>query len=233
MSDNISRMSDPELLMWATSFSGALVASPEVYHVSAPEAASVSELTGQFETTLTVWRDPASRTPVASAKKSAARAKLLARAKHLVNSINSNPDTTDAQRRELGISARKRPTPIACPSVAPLIDVTSVAGRVATITLHATEGGRRGKLPGAAGASVFTYVGDEPPADFAGWAFEGMLTKTRFELNFELAGGSNTAWVTANWYNEKGQTGPASAVARIDLPAARVLPQERKMKLAA
>ena len=233
MSMTITRMSDADLVIWSTSFSKTLAATPEVFNVTAQQAAVMSDLSAQFEAAVAVWREPASRTPVASANKSAIRAKLLGRASYLVNSINSNPDTTDAQRTQLDIRGRKKGSPIDRPRVAPLVDVASVDGRVATVVLHATEGGRRGKPAGAAGANVFSFVGDEPPADFNDWLFEGMLTKTRFELNFEQSAGSNTAWVTANWYNEKGQTGPAGAVVRIDLPAVRVLPQDRKMKLAA
>lgn len=152
-------------------------------------------------------------------------------AKYLVNSINSNPLTTDAQRDELGIKARKRPSPIPAPSVSPIIDIIRVSGRTVTIGLHTQ--GKRGRPTGVAGASVFTFVGAEAPADTAAWKFEGLITRTKFDISFEQSTTANTVWVTANWHNERGQTGLACSPVSINLPAATVVPQGKSMKIAA
>ena len=225
------RMSDANLLIWSNSFSQHLTTTPAVFHVSPEMAASYAGLNTAFDTALSVWRDQSTKTPVASANKKAARENLLAMAKYLVNSINSNPLTTQAQRDELGIKARKTPSPIPAPSQSPIIDVISVSGRVVKIGLH-TEG-KRGRPVGVQGASVFTFVGADAPVDTAAWKFEGLITKTKFDISFEQSTAANTVWVTANWYNERGQTGVACAPVSINLPAATVVPQGKSMKIAA
>jgi len=40
-------------------------------------------------------------------------------------------------------------------------------------------------------------------------------------------------WVTANWYNERGETGAACSPISINLPASVALPSGEKMKIAA
>jgi len=231
MSKPFYLLSDANLLVWSNEFSQQLSATPLLFHVSPEMAVSYAALNTAFDSALSTWRNQSTKTPVAMANKTTARENLLAMAKYLVNSINSNPLTTDAQRDELGIKARKRPSPIPAPSVSPIIDVIAVSGRVVKIGLH-TEG-KRGRPVGVAGASVFTFVGNVAPADTAAWKFEGLITKTKFDLTFEQSTAANTVWVTANWYNERGQTGVACAPVSINLPAATVVPQNRSMKIAA
>ena len=89
------------------------------------------------------------------------------------------------------------------------------------------------RLAGVAGASVFTLVGAEAPADPAAWQFEGMITRTTFAVSFEQRSGADTVWVSAFWYNEKGQSGNASAPVSVNLPAAAAVPTQGKMKIAA
>lgn len=226
-------LSDANLLVWSTAFSQHLLQTPTVFHVSVDEANAYATLNTAFDTALATWRDQSTKTPVASANKKAARDNLLAMAKYLVNSINSNPLTTEAQRDELGIKARKRPSPIPAPGTSPIIDVVSVSGRLVTFNLKATKAGKRGKPAGAAGASVFTFVGNTAPTDAAAWKFEGLITRTKFDISFENSTAANTVWVTANWYNERGQTGPASSPISINLPASVALPRETELKIAA
>lgn len=83
------------------------------------------------------------------------------------------------------------------------------------------------------GGSVFTFVGNEAPADTAGWKFEGLVTKTKFDISFEQSTAANTVCVTANWCNERGRTGVACAPVSINLPASTALPQAKAMKIAA
>jgi hypothetical protein len=233
MSKPFYLMSDTDLLAWSNSFSAHLLASPTVYGITEGQASAYQDLNTAFDTALTAWRDPSTRTPIAMANKTAARDNLLAMAKYLVNSINSSPDTTDAQRDELGIKARKKPSPIPAPSNSPIVEVLSVAGRVVTIGLHATEGSKRGKPTNVKGASVFTFVGAVAPTDPAAWKFEGLITKTKFDLSFIGPTEASTVWVTANWFNERGETGVACNPVSINLPAASVLPQNNAMKIAA
>ena len=233
MSVSFFRMNDANLMIWSSSFSQHINATSDPFHVTKAQAGIYETLNVAFDSALAIWRDQSTKTPVASANKKAARANLLAMARFLVNSINSNPETTPAQRDQLGIKARKRPSSIPAPKTSPVINVVSVNGRVVSLMLKATTAGKRGKPTGVAGSSVFTFVGAVSPTDPAQWKFEGLLTRTKFELSFIDSTAANTVWVTANWYNERGETGAACSPVSINLPASVALPSGEKMKIAA
>lgn len=226
-------LSDENLLAWSNTFSHHINAAPEQFGVTADQASAFEALTSTFNTTLAAWRDNSTKTPVAFQNKMTARGALVTMAKYLVSSINSNPATTDAQRDELGIKARKKPTPIPAPSQSPFVKVLSVSGQTVTLSLSATQAGKRGKPSGVKGASVFTFVGAVAPTDPAAWKFEGLVTKTKFPLTFDGSTAAATVWVTANWFNERGQTGIACSPVSINLPAATIVPQPSSMKIAA
>lgn len=228
------RMSDANLIVWSNAFSAHLTATPVLFGVTADQASAYAIANAKFEAAVNVWRDNATRTPVAMDLKTAARENLLRMAKHLGNSIKSNPATTPAQREELGISARKTPSPVPVPEVSPAVEVIAVRGRVVTIGLGGGTGGSRWSRPaGVAGASVFTFVGATAPTDPTAWTFYGLFTRTMFDLQFEPSTVANTVWVTANWYNERGKTGVACSPKSINLPAATVVPQTNPLKIAA
>jgi len=225
-------LSDANLLLFAENFSQRLTATPAAFQITPQQATALAALVGSFDTTLSAWHDPITRTPIASRNKEAARLNLINELRSLVPFINNNPATTDVQRDELRIKARKRPVPIPTPGQSPLIDIESVSGRTVKIRLHG-DGSRKGKPKGVQGASVFTFVGAAAPTEIEQWKFEGLTTKTSFDLNFAESASAGTVWVTANWYNERGETGIASAPKSVNLPASPVVPMGEKMKIAA
>ena len=225
-------LGDAKLLAWSASFSGHLTATPGDYGITPAQATTYQALNAAFATALTAWQNPVTRTPVTRTAKDTARANLLAGAKYLVNTINSNPAATDVMRNQLGIPVRKKPTPIPAPDQSPLIDVTSVNGRTVTLKLH-NDTAKRGKPAGVTSASVFTFVGSAAPTDPAAWTFQGMISKTKFDITFPDSTTANTVWVTANWLNGKGQSGVACAPVQINLPASQVVPSTEAMKIAA
>ncbi len=232
MSKPFYDLSDTDLLAWSNNFSQRLTATPAAFGITAPQALAYAQNNASFVVALNAWREPITKTPIASANKKAARQTLLMMAKYLVNSINSNPSITDAQRDELGIRARKKPSPIPAPSVSPLIDIESVSGRTVSIRLHG-DAARRGRPRGVQGAGVFTAIGETAPVEIEQWKFEGLTTKTKFEITFPESASAGTVWITANWYNERGQTGLACAPVSVNLPASQIVPVTAKIKIAA
>ena len=97
------------------------------------------------------------------------------------------------------------------PEHAPDVDFVSVIGRTVKIRLHDSQSpSRRGKPPHIDGASVFSHVGDAPPASISDWKFEGSTTRTVAEINFDSSTPPGAkVWVTAFWFNPRSQSGPA------------------------
>ena len=221
MAKSISKMTDPELSLWANQAGATLSATPAAFRITVEQADTLAGRATAFTLALVAWNDPATRTPIASADRRAAREALLDYARYLTGAINTDPLTTDSQRDALGISARRRPTPVPVPTAVPLIDIEVSGRRIVTVRLHA-DGNRRGKPARVKGASLFTHVGPTPPADVDGWRFEGITTRTKVDLDFSAAAGGEaaTVWIAANWFNERGQTGNVCAPVSVNLPAA-------------
>jgi len=51
----------------------------------------------------------------------------------------------------------------------------------------------QGKPIGVKGAIVFAFVGDDAPSDLSMWKFGRLITKTKFEINFDNVTQANKA----------------------------------------
>jgi hypothetical protein len=105
-----------------------------------------------------------------------------------------------------------------------VLEVISVSGWTARIRLRPAGGAGRGKLPGTAGASIFSYVGATPPANIADWKFEASVGRvTAIDLTFDssLAPGTKI-WTCAFWFNGRKESGPACAPVSANLPGGGV-----------
>ena len=228
------KLSDADLLSWGTALSTRASATAAAFHLTDVQVDEFTDLVGTFSTALAAWRDNTTRTPVASERKQTARRALIDGAKYLVNTVNSNPLTSDEQRRELGITPRKRPTPVEPPATPPALENIGTSGRLAAFTVRSPNRPRGGKSRGVGGVSVFTFLGDAAPVDPAQWQFEMLVTKPTFALDFSTRTASDTVWVTCFWYTDKGDASVSSPPVCVKLPAATALPREvPSMKIAA
>ena len=99
------------------------------------------------------------------------------------------------------------------PATKPKIEVLNVDGRVITLRLSdVLKPLSKAKPAGTAGASLFSFVGEVPPADVQAWTFEGNVTKpSEIPLTVDQSLTPDTkVWFTAFWYNPRGLSGPAT-----------------------
>jgi hypothetical protein len=85
------------------------------------------------------------------------------------------------------------------------------------VTVHlrdAASSTRRGKPTGVVGATIFTAVGDQPPALPANWQYHTYTTRAtlRLDFNADVPNGAKV-WICARWYNPRQEPGPTSAPA--------------------
>ena len=126
----------------------------------------------------------------------------------LAKQLVGNPAVSDSQLVALGLLPRTTPTQSQLITVMPALTVEEVQGRNVRIRVRDASGATRGKLPGAIGAMVFSYVGATPPSGAEGWTNEGPITKDSAIIAFDesVAVGAKV-WFAAQWFNSKG-TGP-------------------------
>ena len=105
------------------------------------------------------------------------------------------------------------PTPVPVPATKPKIEVLNVDGRVITLRLSdVLKPLSKAKPAGTAGASLFSFVGEVPPADVQAWTFEGNVTKPSeipLTVDQSLTPGTKV-WLTAFWYSRRAVSGPAA-----------------------
>ena len=138
---------------------------------------------------------------------------MLVNLRVLSGIIQKFPAMTNTLRIDLGLPVPMMPGPIPVPANPPALNIVSVSGRTVKIRLHdAASTIKRGRPPGVAGASVFSYVGLAAPTDAAQWKYEGNATRTKLNVSFPDTVASGAAvWLTAWWYNPRAQRGPGCA----------------------
>jgi len=212
-----------QLAAWCDSFSTAISAAPTTMGLTAGQATAFAALNATFQAAYAAATNTATNSKAAIEAKNDAKAALMnstGGARQLVDIIQAFPGTTNEMRAELNLRIRDvEPTPIPAPTTAPDVDIVSAVGRTVTVRLHDPSIGRRGKPFGVRGASVYSYVGVEPPDDIESWKYHGSSSKTTIEVDFPttVAGGS-TVWFTAYWVNAKLEAGPPAAPVSTFLP---------------
>jgi hypothetical protein len=202
---------DAELLAWSANYSSLLTSEAASIGILPAQATAYAALHTAFAAALELATEPATRTRMNIAAKNDARVPLKAMARDLARIINAFPGMTNPQRIELGLNPREpEQTPINPPTDPPVLEVVSATGRILKVKLHAVDSNSRGKPENVDGATVFSFIGSQPPADITQWVFQGSTTRTVFDIEFPptVAAGAQV-WLTAFWFSPRSQSGPA------------------------
>jgi hypothetical protein len=150
--------------------------------------------------------------------KDLARKACQRRAAVLADIVARTPFVTDAQLVSLGLQPRRPRRAVAGAVNVPTVEVARVVGRVVTLRVHArlTEGTRL--AAGAAAAIVWSYVGEEPPADPVQYRMEGYAPRGTYQIVFpdDVPSGA-TAFVSAQWVSRRGKRGAACVPVRVTI----------------
>lgn len=217
---------DAELLGFAQNFSTKISAAPTAYGLTLDQATAFDTLYSDFNTAYAALQNPTTKSPPYVAAKNTAKDAMIngtSGIRQLAALVQAHPGITDQQLIDLRLTVRDRePSPVLPPSFAPEIDLFPPVVRTVKFRLHNEQTiGRRGKPDGAIGATVFSYVGELPPAldDIAAWKFEFNTGNPVGEIEFpsSVPAGA-TVWITATWYNRRGEQSPATPPKNVNLP---------------
>jgi hypothetical protein len=213
---------EAELVTWSTNFNTKINATPTAYGLTAPQGTAYTTLHTAFVNAYNAANSDSTNSRSATVTKNTAKAALIANARLLAGIVQKYPGTTNTMRSDLGLTVRDtQPTPIPPPSTAPDIDIVSVSGNTVKLRLHDVNGSpsKRGKPAGVSGAAVFSFVGAAAPTDEGAWSFEGNASRTVVDVTFPpgTAPGAKV-WFTAFWFNQRKQSGPASAPVGTNIP---------------
>jgi hypothetical protein len=217
---------DHDLASWADNFSGRVAASPTDYGLTAAEVADLAARVSAYNARLATASEPATRTVVTVADKNAARERLVADIRLLARKIQATPTITPERKIALGLNVPGHcPSPVPPPATRPVLMLAGIVGNRHLIRISdAATPTRRSKPADTAGAEVFVYVGENPPADLKQWQYRGLATSAFYQIEYSADEPDGPATLVARWINRKGQPGPISdpITARI---AATILPR--------
>lgn len=226
MADTYLPARDVDLQGFAQNFSTKITATPTAYGLVAAQATAFATLSAAFRTAMNALQDPTTKSPPFVAAKNAAKDALVNGPdgiRPLVALVQAHPSITDQQLIDLRLTVRDAsPTPVPPPAFAPEIDIFPPVVRTVRIRLHNEQTiARKGKPDGAIGATIFSFVGELPPPldDVAAWKFEMNTGNTIAEIEFpSTVPAGATVWITASWYNRRGEQGPATPAKNVNLP---------------
>jgi hypothetical protein len=210
-----------DLRDWSANFSAKLNSSPGDFGVTPAQAAAYEVKHLAYASAITTIESPGTRTPVAIIAKNIAKRELEAAARELAQLIQNTPGMDNRKRSLLGLTLHREPSghtssadsatvaPRASHAAErPRLSARLIAGRQVRLCLSDRSSTRRGKPIDAAGAMIFSFVGERPPAEISEWKFEGLATRDKRDvwLPSSVPNGS-TIWFTACWYTARGQAG--------------------------
>lgn len=225
MPHNFYRGKDADVVTGSANFASLISSGAVSYGLTTAQATAFGTLNTALQSAYSAAIEPSTRTPVTVAAKRAALSGMRASAILLSKIIYATATVTDAQLVGLGLLPRASRTPVPVPGAAPVVEVSSVSGRLVNVRLHGADSERRGKPFGAVGANVYSYVGEAAPTDPRAYHFEGTTTRTITQILFPntVASGA-TVWLSACWISARGQTGPACTPISFTIQGGGVLP---------
>lgn len=212
MADFLPRR-DAELLTWSTSFRDNVVADPEAFALTRAQADSYAAAHDAYAAAYLLASSPETAGPSKRLAKDLARAELERVARWLAAVVRAAKTVSSEQRYALGLRPRERAVRVAAPPAEPpRVKVYALRDATVQVMLVDAESPTHvRKAAGAAGASVFTFVGDAPPRSIDAWRFHGNVTRPRLSITFPPGLPIGTkVWVTARWYGTRGQAGPVA-----------------------
>lgn len=204
---------EAELLAWARAFGTLLNTDPVAYGVTPDQAAHFDALLADFEHFLGKTRSGLTNTSAMVAAKNTAKKALIAEARALGRQIRADRNVTNEQRIGLGLTREtEERSRVPVPAGPPEVHVTGVKGKTVSISLKNTLGGSsKARPPDVLGATIFSFVGRQPPDDPRAWTFHGQTTRTRMKLQFDWKiPAGETVWISACWINPRLEPGPMS-----------------------
>lgn len=214
-------------------FSAVLTADPTVYQQTPAVALQVKGVVDAYVDaldTLTEARANGVRSEQQTATRNSKRTEMLDLLRPIYAYVQDSTAISDAAKIALGVHVKStKPTPQPVPQFAPLTTVVKVNGSIVTLRMANPEEPDSNARPiYTAGISVFSYVGENPPAQASDFRFEGSTGQTTIDVALPptVAAGA-TVWFTCFYFNNRKESGPACTPIRTTIGAGTNMPQMR------
>jgi hypothetical protein len=203
---------DAKLAEYSTNFQTRGTATPLVFSLTALQMTQYTTLHDAFISANNACKAEGARSKALCMAKDDAKVALLAYARELYGIIQASPTVTNENKTLIGVTVRDTvPSNDPPPALSPLVSNVSVTGSVGRYKIadRAFPNTRR-KPANAIGATIMSATGPTPPpAGSTGWKVEGQTGRNTFLVDFGDVAPGTPCWVTAVWYNRRGEYSPA------------------------
>jgi hypothetical protein len=206
---------DAEFDTWTATFLDYLTRNAGALGVSAQEVQELTDALGLWGSTFGNQQQLSNSLEAATQAKNAQRAVVEALVRPLVQFIQKRPQTTDEQRRGLGITvADGTRTVPPVPTSHPLVQVDASQRLQHTLTLRDENAPTSRSRPvGVTGAEVYCYVNGTPPTDPRQCKLVAVAKKSTVRVAFDGADAGKNAHYLVRWITSRGDAGPWSETA--------------------
>ncbi len=208
-----------DLIEWAVAFLRNATLLQGDVGLSEQAVTDLSTTLDRAKNAVNAASDPRTRTRITIERQRDDLDKLRQTLRSLVRQVQAHPQTTDDQRRQLDITVPDRSrSDRPAPSEEPVVTITKVQRHMVAIAIR-REDGRAGKPAGISGMNVYYAVSETMPSHIGGWTHAGQATRMSHVIAMpeSIAPGA-TVYVTANYYNGRGEVGPLADAISTNLP---------------
>ncbi|MDB5322122.1 MAG: hypothetical protein JWN40_3753 [Phycisphaerales bacterium] len=199
---------DQPLNVWLENFAAKLTATPTAFGATAADATLISAAATDFAARMVLIDNPATRNKITVANKNVAKKSATAKARQVLKVISAFPALTPGQREDLRMNPKdSTKTPIPAPSFKPAVSIAA-DGSIRLWDPLFPE--RRSRPSGVNGAAISMKIDGPAPISPADGHLAALLTRSRGQLPLPAGSNGKVLWVIAQWYNERGELGPAS-----------------------
>lgn len=211
--------SDVDFDVFLSQFTGAIAADPGGFGLTAQDVAAVQAPAAAWGKALSDHQAAQLAARGAVQVKDKARGEAVAIVRSTVKKINGNPEVDNALRAKAALPAHEVRAAIGVPATRPIGRIEPSASR--TLIVHFVDEmtpQRTAKPYGVHGCQIWSFVGENPPADGSGFAFLALDTRTPYtDVHADIDAGK-TVHYRLRWANTKGEPGPWSAVVAAKIP---------------
>ncbi|MEA2734155.1 MAG: hypothetical protein QOE14_606 [Humisphaera sp.] len=204
---------DGELLTYAEHFAAYVIANGTALGFTVPQTTQLNDVVVDYHDAFGLASNEVTRTSGTIVDKDLKRGILKATLRSYIARIQANPAVTAQQKADLSITIRdSEPTPQPPPNTRPVVTVVRIVNNDVVVRMvDELTPTRRARPRGCAGIAIYSFVGENVPADLEQWRHEGLATKAEFTIGFNAADAGKKITIVARYYSRKGEFGPMSA----------------------
>lgn len=214
---------DGEAARWMRSLARGLVDHPELYRVSAEDAAEIEAAVVAFRAALARSLTPATRTRPAVSGKNDARKAAERLIRPMAQRIRTDTRIDAAAKVNIGLHpGGKRRRVVGPPASSPRLSLRATLDGWVTVKVSDSETGRRARPREAVGMELYVSVrpaaaarGEVPAGEagamtgesMAAWRFLGLFTATPFAVDPRAGGPGDEVTLMGRWVTRRGEPG--------------------------